>query len=101
MGIRSPTLLRRSAGDPTGAINRRTWAFMILPFIEQAAIFQAINFSLPFNPPTGAANNTVSESLIAGVPLPRRPDHQPDRPEQPARRELRRQLGVCDRVDFH
>jgi prepilin-type N-terminal cleavage/methylation domain-containing protein/prepilin-type processing-associated H-X9-DG protein len=64
MGIRSPNLYA-SAGDPTGSINRRTWAFMILPYIEQSAMFGAVNFSLPFNPPTGAANNTISESLIA------------------------------------
>src|SRR5437667_274460 len=65
MGIRSPTLYA-SVGDPTGTINRRTWAFMILPYLEKAAFYNAVNFSLPFNPPTGAANNTVSESLIAG-----------------------------------
>jgi prepilin-type N-terminal cleavage/methylation domain-containing protein/prepilin-type processing-associated H-X9-DG protein len=64
MGIRSQTHYP-AAGDPTGAINRRTWAFMILPYVEQAAMFGAVNFSLPFNPPTGAANNTISESLIA------------------------------------
>jgi prepilin-type N-terminal cleavage/methylation domain-containing protein/prepilin-type processing-associated H-X9-DG protein len=64
MGIRSPTLYA-SVGDPTGSINRRTWAFMLLPYIEQSAMYGAVNFSLPFNPPTGAANNTVSESLIA------------------------------------
>jgi len=64
LGVRSPTHYP-AAGDPTGAINRRTWAFMILPYIEQSAIYGAVNFSLPFNPPTGAANNTVSSSLIA------------------------------------
>src|SRR5207249_3548905 len=35
MGIRSPTLYA-SVGDPTGTINRRTWAFMILPYLEKA-----------------------------------------------------------------
>lgn len=64
LGIRSPTLYA-SAGDPTGSINRRTWSFMILPYLEQGPLYQSVNFSLPFNPPTGAANNTVSESLIA------------------------------------
>jgi prepilin-type N-terminal cleavage/methylation domain-containing protein/prepilin-type processing-associated H-X9-DG protein len=64
IGIRSPTLYA-SAGDPTGAVNRRTWAFLILPYIEQGAMANAVNFSLPFNPPTGAANNTISETLIA------------------------------------
>ncbi|WP_406698522.1 DUF1559 domain-containing protein [Singulisphaera sp. Ch08] len=28
--------------------NRRTWAFMILPFFEQGALYNAINFSVPF-----------------------------------------------------
>jgi prepilin-type processing-associated H-X9-DG protein len=73
MGIRSPNLVGNggtggsyaAAGDPTGAINRRTWAFMILPYIDQGAMANAVNFSLPFNPPTGAANNTISETLIA------------------------------------
>jgi prepilin-type N-terminal cleavage/methylation domain-containing protein len=63
MGIRSATHYPQ-VGDPTGSINRRTWAFMILPYIEQGALYNAVNFSLPFNPPTGAANNTVSETLI-------------------------------------
>ena len=27
---------------------RRTWAFSVLPFFEQAQAFNAINFSLPF-----------------------------------------------------
>jgi prepilin-type processing-associated H-X9-DG protein len=73
MGIRSPILVGNggtggsyaAAGDPTGSINRRTWAFMILPYIDQGAMANAVNFSLPFNPPTGAANNTISETLIA------------------------------------
>jgi prepilin-type N-terminal cleavage/methylation domain-containing protein/prepilin-type processing-associated H-X9-DG protein len=69
MGIRSPNKYTR-AGDPTGAINRRTWSFMILPYLEQGPLFQSVNFSLPFNPPTGAANNTVSESLIAVLLCP-------------------------------
>jgi prepilin-type N-terminal cleavage/methylation domain-containing protein len=69
LGIRSPTHYPL-AGDPTGSINRRTWAFMVLPFIEQGPLYQSVNFSLPFNPPTGAANNTVSETLIAAYLCP-------------------------------
>ena len=63
LGVRSVNLYA-SVGDPTGAINRRTWAFMILPYVEQGAMYNAVNFSLPFNPPTGAANNTASETLV-------------------------------------
>ena len=36
-------------------------------------MFNAVNFSLPFNPPTGAANNTVSETLIATFLCPADP----------------------------
>lgn len=84
MGIRSPTLYA-SVGDPTGSINRRTWAFMILPYLEKGALFQAINFSLPYNPPTGAANNTVSECLIPGFSCPS--DPTADQIDQNNRRE--------------
>jgi prepilin-type N-terminal cleavage/methylation domain-containing protein/prepilin-type processing-associated H-X9-DG protein len=69
LGVRSPTFYA-SVGDPKGSINRRTWAFMILPFIEQKAMYNAVNFSLPFNPPTGAANNTVSETLVTAFLCP-------------------------------
>jgi prepilin-type N-terminal cleavage/methylation domain-containing protein len=69
LGIRSPNHYPL-AGDPTGTINRRTWAFLILPYIEQGPLFQSVNFSLPFNPPTGAANNTVSESFIGAFACP-------------------------------
>jgi len=58
----------------TTANNRRTWAYMILPYLEQGAVFQAINFSLPFNPPNGAANNTVSTMLINGFFCPSEPN---------------------------
>jgi prepilin-type N-terminal cleavage/methylation domain-containing protein/prepilin-type processing-associated H-X9-DG protein len=67
MGIRGPQVINNKNFylDGTPAANhRRTWAFMILPYLEKGPVFQAINFSLPFNPPTGAANNTVSELLI-------------------------------------
>jgi prepilin-type N-terminal cleavage/methylation domain-containing protein/prepilin-type processing-associated H-X9-DG protein len=76
MGIRGPVVVNNANKYPDGtpaANHRRTWAFMILPYLEQTAFFGAINFSLPFNPPTGAANNTVSESLIAGFSCPSDP----------------------------
>jgi prepilin-type N-terminal cleavage/methylation domain-containing protein/prepilin-type processing-associated H-X9-DG protein len=76
MGIRGPQVINNNNRylDGTPAANhRRTWAFMILPYLEKGPIFQAINFSLPFNPPTGAANNTVSELLIAGFSCPSDP----------------------------
>src|ERR1700733_2842902 len=35
---------------------RRTWAFAIMPYLEQGAIFQSINFSLSYFDPT---NTTI------------------------------------------
>jgi prepilin-type N-terminal cleavage/methylation domain-containing protein/prepilin-type processing-associated H-X9-DG protein len=74
MGIRSPYLTNSNYPLGTGTNNRRTWAFMLLPYLEQGSVFQAINFSLPFNPPAGAANNTVSELLIAAYTCPSDPN---------------------------
>jgi prepilin-type N-terminal cleavage/methylation domain-containing protein/prepilin-type processing-associated H-X9-DG protein len=76
MGIRGPLTVNNGGKYPDGSLasnHRRTWAFMILPYLEKGPLFQAINFSLPFNPPVGAANNTVSESLIAGFSCPSDP----------------------------
>jgi prepilin-type N-terminal cleavage/methylation domain-containing protein/prepilin-type processing-associated H-X9-DG protein len=76
MGIRGPIPVNNGGFYPDGtpaANHRRTWAFMILPYMEKSAMFQAINFSLPFNPPTGAANNTISEILIPGFSCPSDP----------------------------
>jgi prepilin-type N-terminal cleavage/methylation domain-containing protein/prepilin-type processing-associated H-X9-DG protein len=74
IGIRSPNLSSGNYPLGTSTNNRRTWAFMILPYLEQSATFNAINFSLPFNPPNGAANNTVSELLIASFLCPSDPN---------------------------
>jgi prepilin-type N-terminal cleavage/methylation domain-containing protein/prepilin-type processing-associated H-X9-DG protein len=68
IGIRSPTAIANNNTYPNGtaaSVSRRTWAFLILPYIDQGAMANAVNFSLPFNPPTGAANNTISETLIS------------------------------------
>ncbi len=74
IGIRSPYLTNGNYPLGTSTNNRRTWAFMILPFLEQGTMYNAINFSLPYNPPAGAANNTVSESLIAAYLCPSDPN---------------------------
>ena len=76
MGIRGPQAVNNGGRYPDGSLasnHRRTWAFMILPYLEQSAFYNAINFSLPFNPPVGAANNTVSEALIQGFTCPSDP----------------------------
>jgi prepilin-type N-terminal cleavage/methylation domain-containing protein/prepilin-type processing-associated H-X9-DG protein len=71
------TGIRRPAGDPgypgdaSGANHRRTWAWMILPYIEQTALFQAINFSLPYN---NHAQDTALRSLTAMYVCPADPN---------------------------
>ena len=40
MGIRRPTGSPGYPGDPSGGNNRRTWAWLILPYIEQTAALQ-------------------------------------------------------------
>src|ERR1700736_4399120 len=47
MGYLSPTAVGGKYADGTPVANhRRTWAFMILPYLEKGSLFQAINFSL-------------------------------------------------------
>jgi prepilin-type N-terminal cleavage/methylation domain-containing protein/prepilin-type processing-associated H-X9-DG protein len=48
------------AGDPSGSKNRRTWASMILPQLEQGIMANATNFSLIYN---DAANTTAIYAL--------------------------------------
>src|SRR5271170_5845017 len=62
MGVRS--INGYVLGTPTN--NRRTWSFMILPYLEQSSMFQAINFSLPWNAPNGAASTTIQTVRVAG-----------------------------------
>ena len=51
--------------------NRRTWALSIMPFIEQNAVFQSVNFSLSFYEP---ANTTVIMTKVAGFHCPSDPN---------------------------
>jgi prepilin-type N-terminal cleavage/methylation domain-containing protein len=37
-----------SVGDPTGANNRRTWAFSLLPYFEASPLYNQINFNHSF-----------------------------------------------------
>ena len=71
---------------------RRTWAFSILPYLEQSAVFNAINFSLQFYE---SANTTIIRLTINIVPVPQRHADDPGaRHPLPARQgELRGQLG--------
>jgi prepilin-type N-terminal cleavage/methylation domain-containing protein/prepilin-type processing-associated H-X9-DG protein len=49
IGIRRPATATPYLYDPTGGNSRRTWAWLMLPYIEQTALYNAINFNLPFN----------------------------------------------------
>jgi prepilin-type N-terminal cleavage/methylation domain-containing protein/prepilin-type processing-associated H-X9-DG protein len=46
---------------------RRTWAFSVLPYFEQAALFQAFNFNLPFYFPQ---NTTMSQQHLTVYQCP-------------------------------
>ena len=57
--------------DGNGSSNsRRTWAFSILPFIEQATIGNAINFNLSFS---ASAQYTVLKARVAAFDCPTDP----------------------------
>jgi prepilin-type N-terminal cleavage/methylation domain-containing protein/prepilin-type processing-associated H-X9-DG protein len=51
-GINRPPGDRGYPGDPTGGNHRRTWALSLLPFIEQGALFNAVNFSATYWQPS-------------------------------------------------
>ncbi len=51
--------------------NRRTWAFSILPYIEQGSVFQAINFSVSYYE---APNTTVLRTQVATFHCPTDPN---------------------------
>jgi prepilin-type N-terminal cleavage/methylation domain-containing protein/prepilin-type processing-associated H-X9-DG protein len=71
MGIRRPAGDPGYVGDTTGANNRRTWAWMLLPYIEQGTLYQAINFSLSFN---HASQTTALRALTASFVCPSDPN---------------------------
>jgi prepilin-type N-terminal cleavage/methylation domain-containing protein len=70
-GIRRPTGDPGYPGDATGANNRRTWAWMILPYLEQGTLYQAINFSLPYN---HASQTTALKVLTSSYVCPSDPN---------------------------
>jgi len=57
-------------GSPVGNA-RRTWAFLILPFLEQRAMANAINFSRVMNDIT---NRTVTQTVVKGFLCPTDPN---------------------------
>ncbi len=42
------------AGDPTGANNRRSWRFPVLPFLESTPLYNSFNFGLSFDDPVNS-----------------------------------------------
>jgi prepilin-type N-terminal cleavage/methylation domain-containing protein/prepilin-type processing-associated H-X9-DG protein len=53
MGFRSPTAVANGniylPAGTTASLARRTWAWLILPYLEQTTLANAINYSRPFN----------------------------------------------------
>jgi prepilin-type N-terminal cleavage/methylation domain-containing protein len=58
------------AGGALQGNARRTWTFQIMPYLEQGATFQAINFSLSY---FNATNTTIIQTTIAGFHCPSDP----------------------------
>jgi deoxyribonucleoside regulator len=59
MGINVPGATYPNGG--TAANNRRTWAFGLMPFVEQGAIFNSINYALGF---PHLSNTTIIQTTI-------------------------------------
>src|SRR5262249_9289620 len=59
MGINRPPNDLGYPGDPKGSNSRRTWAWLILPQLEQGAMANAINYSLPYNAPNHAQDTVL------------------------------------------
>jgi prepilin-type N-terminal cleavage/methylation domain-containing protein/prepilin-type processing-associated H-X9-DG protein len=68
MGARTPTAYQYG----TTANARRTWAWLILPYMEQNTMFQAINYSLGFND-AKHSNDTALKALISLYTCPSDP----------------------------
>ena len=71
-----PTSFWRDTLNPNGTTdvsNRHSWISMILPYIEQAPIYNAMNFQLAVGGPLYAPAPARSSSPIAGRTTRRRP----------------------------
>ena len=60
-------------GDPSGGNHRRTWAFSILPYLEQTNISNAVNFSLAYSDASNA-NETALTIEVSGYLCPSDPN---------------------------
>jgi prepilin-type N-terminal cleavage/methylation domain-containing protein/prepilin-type processing-associated H-X9-DG protein len=50
-------------GDPTGSGHRRTWAFSILPYLEQTSIANAVNFDIAYSDGSNANQTALTIEL--------------------------------------
>jgi prepilin-type N-terminal cleavage/methylation domain-containing protein/prepilin-type processing-associated H-X9-DG protein len=75
-GINRPVGDPGYPGDPTGGNHRRSWALLLLPYFEQGALYNAVNFSYSYN---GAGNLTVIDDGIGLFWCPSDPNVQSDR----------------------
>jgi prepilin-type N-terminal cleavage/methylation domain-containing protein/prepilin-type processing-associated H-X9-DG protein len=70
-GINGPPGYVGYPGDPTGKSHRRTWALSILPYIEQATLFNTVNFSAAYNQPP---NLTACSAFVGTYACPSDPN---------------------------
>jgi prepilin-type N-terminal cleavage/methylation domain-containing protein/prepilin-type processing-associated H-X9-DG protein len=72
-GIHRPTGSPGYLGDTSGSNHRRTWAFSILPYIEQGVIANAVNFSIAYSD-ASHGNDTALTTEIGGFLCPSDPN---------------------------
>jgi prepilin-type processing-associated H-X9-DG protein len=70
-GINHPTGWAGYRWDATGNNSRRTWSLLILPYIEQSSIMNAVNFNLGYN---NAQNSTAINAAIGLFSCPTDPN---------------------------
>ena len=87
MGVNRPTGDTGYFGDSSGGNHRCTWAWLTSPYIEQSALYQAINFSLPYDHATQTTSGSLTE--VPGYLCPSDPRRHDQR--------LRGRLGVLPR----
>jgi prepilin-type N-terminal cleavage/methylation domain-containing protein len=73
MGINRPAGDPGYPGDANGANNRRTWAWLMLPYIEQGSIYNSVNFSKAFND-AQHANDTALAAVTSSFACPADPN---------------------------
>jgi prepilin-type processing-associated H-X9-DG protein len=73
MGINRPTGDPGYPGDSNGALNRRTWAWLVLPYVEQGSVYASVNFSKSFND-AQHANDTALAAVVSSFVCPADPN---------------------------